>query len=194
MIDRRAFLGMTVGAGAALALTPELLRALRQSGGTLIQRAMPSSGEMLPVIGLGRGNDAVDPAAIRDVLRTFVDNGGKVVDTVHDTVGAGGQVEAATANELGAQSEIFWSLRGTPSGPQQPGSAGLYRFGLRHRCRRRRRNQPDRHIDGRFGSGDPGGYGAGRLVRLDPSVQEQGHESGRLQELHGDGHLHGQVS
>ena len=42
MINRREFLGITAGAGAALALTPELLRASQQSGGTLIQRAIPS--------------------------------------------------------------------------------------------------------------------------------------------------------
>ena len=56
MINRREFLGITLGAGAALALTPELLRALQQSGGKLIQRAIPSSGEMLPVIGLAFAN------------------------------------------------------------------------------------------------------------------------------------------
>ena len=31
MINRREFLGITAGAGAALALTPELLRAFQQS-------------------------------------------------------------------------------------------------------------------------------------------------------------------
>jgi hypothetical protein len=53
MINRREFFGITAGAGASLALTPELLRALEsveQPGGKLLQRAIPSSGEMLPVI------------------------------------------------------------------------------------------------------------------------------------------------
>jgi hypothetical protein len=50
MINRREFFGITVGAGATLALTPELLRALQQPGGKLIQRAIPSSGEKLPVV------------------------------------------------------------------------------------------------------------------------------------------------
>jgi aryl-alcohol dehydrogenase-like predicted oxidoreductase len=109
---------MSLGAGATLALTPELLRALQtlRQGGKLIQRAIPSSGEMLPVIGLGRGNDSVDPAAFKEVLKTFIDNGGRVLDTVHDTVGVGEQVAATTANELGIQNKIFWSLRGTVSG------------------------------------------------------------------------------
>jgi aryl-alcohol dehydrogenase-like predicted oxidoreductase len=127
MVNRREFLGMAAGAGATLALSPQLLRSLQQSGGTLIQRAIPSSGEMLPVIGLGRGNDSVDAAAFKEVLGTLVNNGGRVLDTVHDTspTGVGEQVAAATANELGIQNQIFWSLRGTPSGPPQPGSAVL---------------------------------------------------------------------
>ena len=40
MISRREFLGTSLGAATALALTPELLRALQQSGGQLIQRAI----------------------------------------------------------------------------------------------------------------------------------------------------------
>jgi aryl-alcohol dehydrogenase-like predicted oxidoreductase len=125
MINRREFLGISAGVGATLSLTPQLLRALQQQSGKLIQRAIPSSGEMLPVIGLGRGNDTVDPAAFKEVLRTFVDNGGKVLDTVHDTVGTGEQLAAATANDLGIQNKIFWSLRGTVGGPPQPGSDAL---------------------------------------------------------------------
>ncbi len=39
MLDRREFFGITLGAGATLALTPELLRALQQPGGKLNQRA-----------------------------------------------------------------------------------------------------------------------------------------------------------
>jgi aryl-alcohol dehydrogenase-like predicted oxidoreductase len=125
-INRREFFGITAGAGATLALTPALLAALRQPGQPpatlkLIQRAIPTSGELLPVIGLGRGNDAVDPAAFKEVLRTHLDHGGKVVDTVHDTVGIGEQAAAAAAIDLGVQSKIFWSLRGTPKGPPQPG-------------------------------------------------------------------------
>jgi aryl-alcohol dehydrogenase-like predicted oxidoreductase len=119
MINRREFFGITARAGAALALTPALLGALQQPGGKLVQRAIPSTGEMLPVVGLGRGNDSVDPAAFKEVLKTFLENGGRVLDTVHDTVGVGEQVAATTASELGIQNKIFWSLRGTvPGGPE----------------------------------------------------------------------------
>ena len=70
MISRREFLGTSLGAGAALALTPELLRALQQPGG-LLQRAIPSSGELLPVIGVQFGNSrTLDPAALKGVAKT----------------------------------------------------------------------------------------------------------------------------
>ena len=81
-----------------------------------MQRAIPSTGETLPVIGLGRGNDTVDPAAFRAVLKAFVDNGGRVLDTVHDTEGMGEQLAATAATQLGIQNRIFWSLRGTGPG------------------------------------------------------------------------------
>ncbi len=125
MMNRRNFLGITVGAGATLACTPELLRAFQQSSGKLIHRTIPSSGETLPIIGLARGNDTIDDAAFKEVLKTLVDNGGRLVDTVHDTVGTGEQTAVAIANELGVQNKIFWSLRGTPAGPPQPGPALL---------------------------------------------------------------------
>lgn len=123
MISRREWLGMSLGAGATLALGPKLLRALQsppRSSGKLLQRPIPSSGEMLPVNGLGRGNDSVVPAAFKEVLETFVDNGGRVLDTVHDTVGVGEDLAARTANELQIQNKLFWSLRGT-----SPDLAGL---------------------------------------------------------------------
>src|SRR5215208_8099867 len=88
MISRREWLGRSLGAGATLALTPELLRALQalqQPSGKLIQRAIPSSGEMLPAVGLSFSNhvSCADPAALREVLKVFADNGGRVFDALH---------------------------------------------------------------------------------------------------------------
>jgi aryl-alcohol dehydrogenase-like predicted oxidoreductase len=116
MINRREFVGITLGAGATLALTPQLLRALQalQPGGTLIQRAIPSTGEMLPVIGLGFANHAgcADPAALREVLRTFVDNGGRVFDTNHQNEPRAQDATVTIVNELGVQDKLFFSMRG----------------------------------------------------------------------------------
>jgi aryl-alcohol dehydrogenase-like predicted oxidoreductase len=127
MVNRREFFGLTLGAGASLALNPTLLRAFRQPGAALIQRAIPSSGEMLPVIGLSFSNHALcaDPAALKEVLKTFADNGGRVFDAQHGN-GAAEQFHATVANELGLQNRLFWSTRGTrpggPGGPPQPGA------------------------------------------------------------------------
>jgi aryl-alcohol dehydrogenase-like predicted oxidoreductase len=130
MINRREFLGLTAGAGASLALTPELLRAVQQSSETLIQRAIPSSGEMLPVIGLSFSNHpaCADHGALREVLKTLVDNGGRVFDAMHGNADAE-RFHATVANELGVQNKVFWSTRGTPpgagGGPPLPGTAAV---------------------------------------------------------------------
>ena len=130
MISRRRFLGTSLGAGATLALTPlldaarggpefvegpEFLLAFQQASSKLIHRAIPSSGEMLPIIGLGRGSRPADPAVLKEVVRTLTDNGGRMLDTVH----GGGQAQdaaGATANELGTQGQTFWTTPLSVSG------------------------------------------------------------------------------
>src|SRR5687768_950771 len=119
MISRRDFLGTSLGAGAALALTPELLRAFQQSGGKLIQRAIPSSGEMLPAISFSPRQEA-DSAAMKEILKTLLDNSGKVVDVLHGGP-AGEQAGRAAANELGIQDKFFWTTPVQNAGPGGPG-------------------------------------------------------------------------
>jgi aryl-alcohol dehydrogenase-like predicted oxidoreductase len=108
---------MSLGAGAALALTPELLRALQAlgQGGTLIRRAIPSTGEMLPALGLSFSNHpgCADHAALTQVLKAFADGGGKVYDALHVNPSSE-QFHLTAATELGIQNKLFWSTRGTP--------------------------------------------------------------------------------
>jgi aryl-alcohol dehydrogenase-like predicted oxidoreductase len=118
MISRREWLGRSLGAGAALALAPELLRALQtphMRSGALIQRAIPSSGEMLPALGLSFSNHpgCADHRALTEVLRTFADKGGRVFDAMHVNP-ASEQFHIAAADELGLRTRLFWSTRGTP--------------------------------------------------------------------------------
>ena len=118
MISRRRFLGSSLAAGATIGLSAEFLRAFEQSAGKLIQRAVPSSGELLPIIGLGRGSRPADPAALKEVVRTMGNNGGRMIDM---TAGGMEAQEAigASVNELGAQKKTFLStplsVRGNPA-------------------------------------------------------------------------------
>ena len=128
MINRREFIGITAGAGASLAFTSDLLGAFAQSGQKLMQRAIPSSGEMLPVISFGArcvggaalSSQPADVAAIKEVLKTFLDNGGKVVDVLHGGP-PGEQSTRTAADELGIQDKFFWT---TPLTGAQPGGGG----------------------------------------------------------------------
>jgi aryl-alcohol dehydrogenase-like predicted oxidoreductase len=101
-------------AGAALALHPRMLLALEE--GELIKRAIPSSGETLPIIGLGSSatfrrmadNENVD--RLRAVMRTLVENGGTVFDTAPG-YGDSEEVAGEIVNDLGIEQEIFWATK-----------------------------------------------------------------------------------
>jgi aryl-alcohol dehydrogenase-like predicted oxidoreductase len=133
MVNRRDFLGLAAGAGASLTLTPGLLRALevleQQQSGKLLQRAIPSTGEMLPVIsyaprslgGAAMSSQPMDVAAIKPVLKTFLNNGGKVVDVLQ--AGPAGEESARTAAaELGIQDKFFWTAFLSERGAQMGGA------------------------------------------------------------------------
>lgn len=130
-MNRRQWLGLTAGASAALALDPRLLSALGTQ--ELIRRAVPSSGERLPVIGLGssatfaqvaRGQDY---SALRDVLRTMTERGGTVFDTAPG-YGASEQVAGDIAAELGITNRVFWATKvNVAPGPTAPADAARAR-------------------------------------------------------------------
>lgn len=120
MINRRDFLATTAGVGTTLGVTPRLLHALNAlqqlPQGQLIQRAIPSTGEKIPVIGLGssatfssvaRGEDR---AALREVFKAMTDRGARVFDTAPG-YGASEQVAAEIANELGITNKLFWATK-----------------------------------------------------------------------------------
>jgi aryl-alcohol dehydrogenase-like predicted oxidoreductase len=114
MLSRREWIGITLGAGGALVLHPRLLQALQE--GQLIQRAVPSTGEMLPAVGLGssatfsRVARSDDVAALKEVIKTMVEGGATVFDTA-PSYGASEQVAGNIANELGVADKIFWATK-----------------------------------------------------------------------------------
>jgi len=81
---RRRFLRQSVGLTAAALSWPALLSAKQLAP---IKKAIPKTGEQLPVIGMGTsrtfdvGNDQALRAQLAEVLQTFFDQGGAVIDS-----------------------------------------------------------------------------------------------------------------
>lgn len=101
-------------AGAALALHTRALPAPER--GSLIERAVPASGEKLPIIGLGssatfrRMADNENVGTLRAVMRTLVENGGTVFDTA-PSYGDSEEVAGEIANDLGIAQKVFWATK-----------------------------------------------------------------------------------
>jgi aryl-alcohol dehydrogenase-like predicted oxidoreductase len=98
-------------AGAALAPRPGVA-----AEATLITRAIPSTGERLPIVGLGssatfsrvaRGEDVT---ALREVLARLAALGGKVFDTA-PAYGASEEVAGRLAQALGIADRLFWATK-----------------------------------------------------------------------------------
>lgn len=115
MTSRRQFIGLSLAASAAALLPPGLLRAQGARPG-LITRAIPSSGERVPGVGLGssatfsqlaRGEDTTP---LMEVMKALLDQGGTIFDTA-PSYGASEQVAGDLAHELGATDRVFWATK-----------------------------------------------------------------------------------
>ena len=112
MLSRREWLNLTLGTGVALTLEQSWLQAQQP----LITRAIPSSGEKIPVVGLGSSATfssvarSEDVTALRDVLKAFTDQGGTVFDTA-PSYGASEDVAGRLGGELGITDKIFWATK-----------------------------------------------------------------------------------
>ena len=80
----------------------------------ILQRAIPSSGEAIPAVGLGTWRtfdvDAGGRAPLRDVLRRFVELGGRVLDS-SPMYGAAEAVAGDLAAELKLTDRLFWATK-----------------------------------------------------------------------------------
>lgn len=118
--------GLGLGLGALLAprtghalLAPQASDAAAQ--GKLITRVIPSTGEVLPAVGIGTARrfdvtTEAEKAPIRDTLRLFPTLGGKLIDTA-PSYGAAEAVTGELVSELGIRDKLFLatkvSVRGT---------------------------------------------------------------------------------
>ena len=118
MLTRRETLMFSACAASSALLH---IRASLAAGAPLLTRAVPKTGEMLPMVGLGSSATfaqmarSEDATALKDVLKTFVDNGGRVFDTA-PSYGASEEVAGTIANELGIRDQIFWATKVNASG------------------------------------------------------------------------------
>jgi aryl-alcohol dehydrogenase-like predicted oxidoreductase len=118
MIARRDWLRITAGAGAALALNPGAVLALQS--GPVRTRAIPSSGEEVPVIGLGgrwisanaSPDELADHRAVLHALAEGAEGAGRLFDSAAGYGGGGSEEYAGQwAEEDGFAENIFWATK-----------------------------------------------------------------------------------
>jgi aryl-alcohol dehydrogenase-like predicted oxidoreductase len=123
MVTRRDWLRITAGAGAALTLDPRLLAGLQS--GPVRTKPIPSSGEQIPVIGLGgrwisANSSAEELAGHRAVLRALAEGAegaGRLFDSAAGYGGGGSEEYAGRwAEEDGIQDQIFWATKANVAG------------------------------------------------------------------------------
>jgi len=134
-LTRRAalrLLGVAAAAGAAM----------RPAGvaAAALERRIPSSGEMIPALGIGTwrvfdvGASAADRAPIKEVLRRFVEMGGRVIDS-SPMYGAAETVLGDVGSELEVLDRLFLATKVWTSG-RQAGIAQMEESFRRMRTRR----------------------------------------------------------
>ncbi|MEC5386005.1 aldo/keto reductase [Uliginosibacterium sp. H3] len=104
-----AALASTLPASAARAAEPA-------AAGTLIRKAIPSSGELIPVVGLGTARSYEDAsgeaelAPLRATLKTFGETGGTVIDTA-PSYGRAESLVGSLVEGLGIRASLFLSTK-----------------------------------------------------------------------------------
>lgn len=115
MISRRQSLKIGLAGLAALGLPAGKLLASSQRG-ALITRAIPSSGQQIPVVGLGSSATfaqvarSEDVSALRAVVAAMLEHGGTVFDTA-PSYGESERVSGEIARGLGATDKVFWATK-----------------------------------------------------------------------------------
>jgi aryl-alcohol dehydrogenase-like predicted oxidoreductase len=112
-VTRREALKVAMGSAAVLLMSSGRLGAQPE---LLIERAIPSSGERVPVVGVGtarRWEKVTTPAEmapLREVLRQLAERGGKVVDTA-PSYGAAEALAGELVADLGVRSSLFLATK-----------------------------------------------------------------------------------
>ena len=112
LFSRRDMLKISAGAGAGLALGNWSVFAQSSQPAGLIQRAIPSSGERLPLVGIGTarrynvGTSAEERAPLKEVLKRLPELGGKLIDTA-PSYGTAETVVGDLVRDIGNRDRLF---------------------------------------------------------------------------------------
>ncbi|MEO8189869.1 MAG: aldo/keto reductase [Acidobacteriota bacterium] len=147
-ISRRGFLSSVTAAGAASILGPWNLAAQpnppASHRGPILTRPIPSSGEPLPLVGLGSwitfnvGDDPAGRDSCADVMRAFFQEGGRLIDSSpmygssQETIGYGLKKLGSNSHRVFAADKV-WISSGAKGPPQIEDSRrhwGVPRFDL----------------------------------------------------------------
>jgi aryl-alcohol dehydrogenase-like predicted oxidoreductase len=113
-LTRRRALQMAVTIGTALAMRP--CESWASDLGKLATKPIPSTGEQLPVIGIGTARrydvaaSEADLEPLREVVRHFSAFGGKVIDTA-PSYGNAESVVGKLVSDVGNRSELFLATK-----------------------------------------------------------------------------------
>lgn len=116
MMNRREWLLRTLSAAGVLTVNARASWAAESGRSALITRAVPSTGERLPIIGLGSSATfsqvarSEDVTALRAVLGRMVELGGRVFDTA-PAYGVSEEVAGRIVQELGVAKQLFWATK-----------------------------------------------------------------------------------
>jgi len=119
-LNRRELLKIGLCAGASV-LLPE--GGLLAQAGPLIRKKIPSTGETLPIIGIGTArryeqiHTEAEKAPLRDTLRQFKELGGTVIDS-SPTYGTAEAVVGDLVDELKIRDSLFVATKVSTSGRQ----------------------------------------------------------------------------
>jgi diketogulonate reductase-like aldo/keto reductase len=111
-LSRRKMLRLTAGSTLYVLAIPLLERALSFSRQGMIQRQIPSSGEMIPIVGMGTwqtfdaGNDAEARSNLEKILLKFYSMGGRVMDS-SPMYGSSEEVLGDLALKTGLTNDLF---------------------------------------------------------------------------------------
>ena len=113
-ISRREAGRLIAGGAAGLLLSRKALA--QEKASSMITRAIPSSGEKLPAIGLGTyqsfdvGTSAAERQPVEEVLRAFVKLGGRVIDS-SPMYGKSEEVIGDLATKASVQKDLFLATK-----------------------------------------------------------------------------------